>query len=80
MNRKPQPEASVIALRKSCRADGVGLSHYILMDKQALTESGPHPHAATASVMASRKSCRADGVGLSHYILMDKKRLGEGDE
>lgn len=28
-------EAIVIASRKSCSADGVGLSHYILMDKKA---------------------------------------------
>jgi modified peptide precursor CbpA len=32
MDKKPA-EASIIASRKSCSADGVGLSHYILMDK-----------------------------------------------
>ena len=30
---KPQPE--VIAIRKTCDAEGTGLSHYVLMDKQA---------------------------------------------
>lgn len=25
----------VIAIRKTCNADGTGLSHYILMDKKA---------------------------------------------
>lgn len=55
-------DVTLMASRKSCSADGVGLSHYILMDKQP-TE---------ASIIASRKSCSADGVGLSHYILMDK--------
>ncbi len=54
--------ATLIASRKQCRADGVGLSHYILEDKQV----------EKASVIASRKSCSADGVGLSHYILTDK--------
>ncbi len=28
-------EKDVIAYRKSCKAKGVGLSHYILMDKKA---------------------------------------------
>jgi modified peptide precursor CbpA len=28
-------EKDVIAYRKSCTAKGVGLSHYILMDKKA---------------------------------------------
>ena len=28
----PQPE--IIAIRKSCDAEGTGLSHYVLMDKQ----------------------------------------------
>ena len=27
-------EKKVIAFRKSCKADGTGLSHYILMDKK----------------------------------------------
>lgn len=76
MNSKPQPEASVIALRKSCRADGVGLSHYILMDKQAL----PTTPARETDVIATRRSCRADGVGLSHYILMDKQGPREEHE
>lgn len=31
MSKKTSPE--IIAVRKSCKADGVGLSHYILMDK-----------------------------------------------
>ncbi|HEC15649.1 MAG TPA: modified peptide precursor CbpA [Sedimenticola sp.] len=56
--------ASVIAYRKRCDADGVGLSHYILMDKAP----------AGAAVIARRKRCSADGVGLSHYILMDKEQ------
>ncbi|MBI3446144.1 MAG: modified peptide precursor CbpA [Magnetospirillum sp.] len=29
---KPRP--TIIASRKSCDAEGTGLSHYILMDKQ----------------------------------------------
>jgi modified peptide precursor CbpA len=58
-------DALVFATRKSCHADGVGLSHYILMDKST-------PVQTPAAVVASRKSCSADGVGLSHYILMDK--------
>lgn len=29
---KPRPD--VIAIRKTCAAEGTGLSHYILMDKQ----------------------------------------------
>lgn len=30
---KPQQEAEIIAHRKTCDADGTGLSHYVLMDK-----------------------------------------------
>lgn len=29
---EPRPE--VIAIRKTCNAEGTGLSHYVLMDKQ----------------------------------------------
>ena len=29
---KPRPD--VIAIRKTCAAEGTGLSHYVLMDKQ----------------------------------------------
>lgn len=29
---EPRPE--VIAIRKTCDAEGTGLSHYVLMDKQ----------------------------------------------
>ncbi|GFK94512.1 hypothetical protein NNJEOMEG_02358 [Fundidesulfovibrio magnetotacticus] len=29
---KGKHKKDVIAVRKSCKADGVGLSHYILMD------------------------------------------------
>jgi len=29
-----EPRPAVIALRKSCDADGTGLSHYVLMDRQ----------------------------------------------
>ena len=29
---KPRPET--IAIRKTCDAEGTGLSHYVLMDKQ----------------------------------------------
>ncbi|EKE04578.1 MAG: hypothetical protein ACD_20C00047G0008 [uncultured bacterium] len=32
-NQKKQ--AKIIAVRKSCSAEGTGLSHYILMDKKA---------------------------------------------
>ena len=30
-----QTVAPVIASRKSCNPDGIGLSHYVLMDKKA---------------------------------------------
>jgi len=30
-----QPVAPTIAIRKSCNPDGIGLSHYVLMDKRA---------------------------------------------
>ena len=30
-----QPAAPTIAIRKSCNPDGIGLSHYVLMDKKA---------------------------------------------
>jgi modified peptide precursor CbpA len=29
------PTAPTIAVRKSCNPDGIGLSHYVLMDKKA---------------------------------------------
>lgn len=32
---KAQPVAPTIAIRKSCNPDGIGLSHYVLMDKKA---------------------------------------------
>ncbi len=32
---KSKRSKKVIAYRKSCKAKGVGLSHYILMDKKA---------------------------------------------
>ncbi|MBI2309215.1 MAG: modified peptide precursor CbpA [Rhodocyclales bacterium] len=31
----PQQAAPTIATRKSCNPDGIGLSHYVLMDKKA---------------------------------------------
>ena len=32
----PKPAAApTIAVRKSCNPDGIGLSHYVLMDKKA---------------------------------------------
>jgi modified peptide precursor CbpA len=31
--KKPTPK--VIATRKACKADGIGLSHFVLMDKEA---------------------------------------------
>ncbi|MDA8119631.1 MAG: modified peptide precursor CbpA [Gammaproteobacteria bacterium] len=38
-DRKPdqasnKPRPAVIAIRKTCDAEGTGLSHYVLMDKQ----------------------------------------------
>lgn len=30
-----QPAIPTIAVRKSCNPDGIGLSHYVLMDKKA---------------------------------------------
>jgi len=35
MKKSKRTRRSVIAFRKACRADGTGLSHYILMDKKA---------------------------------------------
>jgi modified peptide precursor CbpA len=32
---KPETAAPTIATRKSCNPDGIGLSHYVLMDKKA---------------------------------------------
>ena len=32
---KKSPKKDVIAYRKTCKATGTGLSHYILMDKKA---------------------------------------------
>jgi len=32
---KAPPAAPTIAIRKSCNPDGIGLSHYVLMDKKA---------------------------------------------
>ena len=32
---QPQPVAPTIAVRKSCNPDGIGLSHYVLMDRKA---------------------------------------------
>jgi modified peptide precursor CbpA len=38
IDKKPGPPAeprpAVIAIRKTCAAEGTGLSHYVLMDKQ----------------------------------------------
>ena len=31
---RPQPRPDLIAIRKTCDAEGTGLSHYVLMDKQ----------------------------------------------
>lgn len=31
---KPAQPAPAIAVRKSCNPDGVGLSHYVLMDRK----------------------------------------------
>ena len=30
-----QPVAPTIAVRKSCNPDGIGLSHYVLIDRKA---------------------------------------------
>ena len=32
---KAKPAAPTIAVRKSCNPDGIGLSHYVLMDRKA---------------------------------------------
>lgn len=35
-NQAPaQPAAPTIAVRKRCNPDGIGLSHYVLMDRKA---------------------------------------------
>lgn len=34
-NAPTQAAAPTIAVRKSCNPDGIGLSHYVLMDKKA---------------------------------------------
>ncbi len=33
--KKKETKKNVIAYRKTCKANGTGLSHYILMDKKA---------------------------------------------
>jgi len=33
--KKEKKDKAVVAYRKSCKAKGTGLSHYILMDKKA---------------------------------------------
>ncbi len=33
--RSKQNRVKIIAFRKSCKADGTGLSHYVLMDRGA---------------------------------------------
>ncbi|MBF0505075.1 MAG: modified peptide precursor CbpA [Candidatus Omnitrophica bacterium] len=35
MNIMKKDTQDVIASRKSCKADGIGLSHYILVDKKS---------------------------------------------
>ncbi len=35
MKKTVKKSAKVIAYRKSCRAEGTGLSHYILMDRNS---------------------------------------------
>lgn len=32
---QPVPMAPTIAIRKSCNPDGIGLSHYVLIDRKA---------------------------------------------
>lgn len=32
---KTAPAAPTIAIRKSCNPEGIGLSHYVLMDRKA---------------------------------------------
>jgi len=34
-DRRKKTQKDVIASRKRCKAEGTGLSHYILMDKKA---------------------------------------------
>jgi len=34
-HQQAQPVAPTIAVRKSCNPDGIGLSHYVLMDRKA---------------------------------------------
>jgi modified peptide precursor CbpA len=38
---KAQPSKKVIATRKACKAQGTGLSHFILMDKEIKKAKGP---------------------------------------
>ena len=33
--QQAQPAAPTIAVRKTCNPDGIGLSHYVLMDRKA---------------------------------------------
>jgi modified peptide precursor CbpA len=33
--QQAQPAVPTIAVRKSCNPDGIGLSHYVLMDRKA---------------------------------------------
>ena len=32
--QRPEKKKAVVATRKSCKAQGTGLSHYILMDRK----------------------------------------------
>ena len=44
MNSQKKPAPKVIATRKACKADGIGLSHFVLMT-QPLNSSKPQPKA-----------------------------------
>lgn len=32
--RQPREKPAIIASRRHCKADGIGLSHYVLMDRK----------------------------------------------
>jgi modified peptide precursor CbpA len=51
MNAQHKPSPKVIATRKACRADGIGLSHFVLMTPP-LGAARPRPKAAKPAAKA----------------------------
>ena len=49
-----QPVAPTIAIRKSCNPDGIGLSHYVLMDRKAAKGALSLPSVLPAARFSGR--------------------------